>query len=382
MRIAVVDRTSSKWSAGGSFTEMVVRSLRGAGGKELDIIVLGSPSSRFDGLARVVTVPALKPAGKWSLQKTLGKKEFTPEEAYCEREGVGALFLATEFSQAATKVRRIAWIYDFQHKYLPELFTENELKSRDRVFEMWARSADAVILSSGAVLKDFKIFLSDFASKGVVASFPSLYAFLPPSGEPSIEAAKYGLPEKFVLVANQYWKHKNHSVVIRAIETLNGRGVKVPVVFTGLPLDGRDLGNASVSTMLQEIALSGTAGQVVPLGLIPKSDLTDLMRLAAVVIQPSRFEGWSTVVQDAAALGRPLICSDIAVHREQGAHSDATLGYFGCDEQDRLADILEEHWPGLESGPDINTESRALDKQREIAAEHGRILLGLSAGGL
>ena len=41
------------------------------------------------------------------------------------------------------------------------------------------------------------------------------------------------------------------------------------------------------------------------------------IRASAAVIQPSQFEGWSTVIEDARALGKPLIASDFPVHLEQ-----------------------------------------------------------------
>ena len=108
------------------------------------------------------------------------------------------------------------------------------------------------------------------------------------------------------------------------------------------------------------------------LGLVTASDLLSLMRTAAVVIQPSRFEGWSTTVQDAKALGRPLLCSDIPVHREQAPEA---LGFFPCDRPDILGDLLVSHWPALEPGPCSASEERALSKERDFAREHGRRLL-------
>ncbi len=41
------------------------------------------------------------------------------------------------------------------------------------------------------------------------------------------------------------------------------------------------------------------------------------MQNSLAIIQPSSFEGWSTVVEDAKALNQNIIVSDIAVHREQ-----------------------------------------------------------------
>ncbi len=53
------------------------------------------------------------------------------------------------------------------------------------------------------------------------------------------------------------------------------------------------------------------------LGVLPRSDQIEVMRHSCAIIQPSLFEGWSTVVEDARAIGRPIIASDIPVHREQ-----------------------------------------------------------------
>jgi hypothetical protein len=95
------------------------------------------------------------------------------------------------------------------------------------------------------------------------------------------------------------------------------------------------------------------------------------------VIQPSRFEGWSTSVQDGRALGRPVICSDLPVHREQAPDA---LGHFGCDDPKALADILERAWPGLSPGPNVDRERAALADHQAFAATHGTALLDLCRG--
>src|SRR6185295_3152663 len=128
---------------------------------------------------------------------------------------------------------------------------------------------------------------------------------------------KFRLPEKFALVANQFWAHKNHQVIAGAAAKLRNQGLTPTIVMTGLPADPRDTSNSNFSALLQKIAAAGLNGQIIILGQVPYVDLINLMTMAALVIQPSRFEGWSTIVQDSKALGRPVICSDIPVHREQ-----------------------------------------------------------------
>ena len=76
---------------------------------------------------------------------------------------------------------------------------------------------------------------------------------------------------------------------------------------------------------------------ILSLGFIPREDQLELMKNAIAVIQPSKFEGWGTVVEDAKTLGKQIILSDIPVHREQfGEHGF----YFKPDDYMSLAEIL------------------------------------------
>jgi len=230
------------------------------------------------------------------------------------------------------------------------------------------------MLSSQNAHEDFARFAPDHAQKARVVPFPSLLAFEPLANDPLETQHKFHLPEKFALVANQFWAHKNHALVVEALALLQRAGMKVPVVMTGLTSDHRDPANKSFSALLQAIAAAGLNEQITILGLVPYTDLVNLMRTAALIIQPSRFEGWSTVIQDAVALGRPLVCSDIGVHREQVSNA---IGFFGTDRPDRLAELIEAHWNNLSPGPDVDREQQSLASERDFAARHGTSLLKL-----
>jgi glycosyltransferase involved in cell wall biosynthesis len=55
------------------------------------------------------------------------------------------------------------------------------------------------------------------------------------------------------------------------------------------------------------------------------------------IINPSRFEGWSTTVEEAKSSGKTVLLSDIPVHREQ----DPPHGkYFSVDSASELADLM------------------------------------------
>lgn len=271
----------------------------------------------------------------------------------------------------------VGWIADFQHFRLPEFFPAPEIRERDEAFQKIISRSDRLMMSSGDAERDCVRFSPQAAGKTRVHRFPSglVMETLPEDDVRSV-IDKYHLPEKFALVANQFWSHKNHAVVIEAVRLAALRGVRIPLVLTGLPADYRDPANAVVSRILQDISRGNLRNHVIPLARVPYGDLIALMRAAAVVVQPSRFEGWSTVVQDAKALGRPLICSGISVHREQ---APTAVGFFDPLVPEELAELLMAEWSGLKAGPDRDGEHTAMKAEKSFAEEYGEALWCLCA---
>jgi len=211
-------------------------------------------------------------------------------------------------------VNGAGWIPDLQHCYLPELFDSTEIKSRDEMFGKLSE-AGIVVFSSETCLSEFLGLYPAPAAKLRVWSFCSNPGNDLISTSPLKAVEKYCLPEQFFLVANQFWKHKDHAVVVEALSRLKREGLSVPVVFTGALRDYR--GSGHVDDFLQAIQRAGLNDSVHLLGFLDRDEQLHLMRSALAVIQPSRFEGWSTVVEDCKALGQRLILTDLTVHCEQ-----------------------------------------------------------------
>src|SRR5262249_47576701 len=140
----------------------------------------------------------------------------------------------------------VGWIPDFQHLRLPELFHPADMRHRDQVFSAIAEKSGAILLSSNSARLDFEEFFPDHAAKARVARFPSLIWTLDRADE-SATLRKYNLPQKFAVVANQFWRHKNHRILPPALELLKRRGIEINLVITGLPSDYRDPENKSLS---------------------------------------------------------------------------------------------------------------------------------------
>jgi glycosyltransferase involved in cell wall biosynthesis len=264
------------------------------------------------------------------------------------------------FDARWSRRRNLYWIPDFQPHYLPELFDSAEISLRMQSYNEIANSQGVLLLSSNAALADFRRFYPNATVAPRVWSFCS-------SIEPGAAdvcnkiLSRFGLPEKFLYIANQFWRHKDHVTALEALRILLDRGMEIPLVCTGLQHDRRD--PAYFEDLVKTLNRQGLQYQVRFLGVVPREEQIQVFRAAAAVLQPSRFEGWSTVIEDAKALGRPIIASDIAVHREQlsgvaGAH------LFRTSDPVDLSQLIATIWPDLQRGP-IPMSEKLAGEQRD-----------------
>ncbi len=141
--------------------------------------------------------------------------------------------------------------------------------------------------------------------------------------DPAWICDEYYLPERFVYLPNQFWVHKGHRLVIEALAQLRASQPDVRVVCTGNTADHRD--PMYFGELLAEVSRRGVRDNFVVLGWVPQAHIFHLMRQAVAVLQPSRFEGWSTTVEETKSVGKSMILSDIPVHREQAPAGGALL---------------------------------------------------------
>ena len=262
--------------------------------------------------------------------------------------------------------RWAGWVPDFQHRYLPELFPPDEIRRRDTHIAQLVAEAPRVVFSSESAAADFRAFYPEHAAKAAVLTFATTPFDLP------ADADAPGVPPRFFLVCNQFWKHKNHLVIFEALQILRARGVRPLVLCTGQLDDYRD--RTFADTIRAALGHGGLGDQVTLLGLIPRAQQIALMRRALAIVQPSLFEGWSTVVEDARALGRPCFLSDLAVHREQNPPG---AKFFAPRSPEALADLLAAAWADWPAGPDRAAEAAAHERAQTRLREVGQRFLAV-----
>lgn len=202
------------------------------------------------------------------------------------------------------------WLYDFQHKFLPELFSQEELKSRDLAFQNIAMYAKDIVFSSHDSKSHFDQFYKESKARRHVYQFVSLL-----QQQPLSVGASAGIPDVYFIVCNQFWPHKNHLTVLKALDLLLRQQQNIHIVLTGKYDDARN--KAYVDDLKAYIDQHGMQQNLTLTGFMSREEQIRLIQNTRAIIQPSFFEGWSTVIEDAKALNKFMIVSDIAVNREQ-----------------------------------------------------------------
>ena len=256
----------------------------------------------------------------------------------------------------------IAWLPDFQHCHLPKMYGRMSWWKREIGYRVQVASRQAVLLSSEDARRDCERFYPSSRGKTAVVNFATRVevGLLPELTETRVRS--YGLePGNYFFFPGQLYKHKNHLLVIRALGLLRQEGVQIDVAFSGETDDLRSRG--FFNELSEEASAHGVSGQARFLGNIPFIDLLALMAHARAMLNPSLFEGWSTVVEEARSLGVPMLLSDLDVHQEQMGEA-AT--YFDRTRAESLARCMREF-------PWVDPQLRLQQRVQAIADADARV---------
>ncbi|WP_190295107.1 glycosyltransferase [Mucilaginibacter rubeus] len=215
---------------------------------------------------------------------------------------------------------KIYWIADFQEHFSPEFFSAEAIEGRKRNQMEIQGSSEHLILSSQNAAGHFKSLYPEHSVNVHVLPFAVTHpAYRNLTIGPLLK--KFDLPDVYFLCPNQFWKHKNQLTVIQAVHRLKNDGTNITVAFTG---NTADLRNPEYFIELNiYVQQNNLTDNIRFLGFIKREEQLQLMNNAVAIVQPSLFEGWSTVVEDAKSMNKALIVSDIEVHQEQLVDSSA-----------------------------------------------------------
>lgn len=232
--------------------------------------------------------------------------------------------------------KRISWFPDYQYDHLPEFYTpQTYVAARQRAIAA-AYLSNKLMLSSEDAARDFHRLFPDSKAKVYVQHFTVTHPDFSMLNKDKV-MHKHGIDRPYFYSPNQYWGHKNHPVVIDAVAELVKRGHKdVLVLFSGKEWDDRN--QEYVPSLKQKVKDLHLEDNIRFLGFLERKEQLLIMQNSEAVIQPSLFEGWSTVIEDARALNKFVIASDLDVNKEQ---LQTNVRFFERHSSKALADAIE-----------------------------------------
>jgi len=254
-------------------------------------------------------------------------------------------------SSKYSKTKLICWIPDFQELHLPEYSSWVDRARKQLAFKRMTKVADRIVLSNEFSYQDACRLAPNYHHKFAILPFTMHLGKDWRLPDPLETCKKYDVPDDYLMFPSQFWKHKNHATLFKALFILKLKGMKANMVCTGVFNDPRFPDHCKeLRTFIDD---NGLQNQIQILGLLPREDQVQLMRQARAIVQPSLFEGWSALLEDCRSLGKTVFVSDIKMHRDQKP-DDAI--FFDPKSPEQLASLIEEHWSVLPSGIDVGRE--------------------------
>lgn len=277
---------------------------------------------------------------------------FLPDGGSLRQLGAGVLFSPLQSAAFHEPgLPHVAVAYDLQELSHPGFFSAAELRRR-AAFRADLRRCARVVAISEATRADL------VARAGLPAGRLSVIHPAGPSERRRLDAgaagerlAALGLePGGYALYPANFWPHKNHAGLLRAVAASPlARDPAFRLVLCG----ALDEGRAEAARLGAELGL-GT--RVLFLGHQPDATVTALLQGARLLAFPSLFEGFGIPVLEALRLGVPVACSDLPALRETAGQ--AAL-FFAPGEAEAIAAAVGRLWGDAELRARLAAAGRA-----------------------
>lgn len=299
----------------------------------------------------------------------------TLQIAYYVQEGDGLLkalrqqnidiaFPALQSLPARYPIPWVGYIPDFQHRYMPQFFTQKECVGRDRDFGQMLSVCQALVVNAKAVKEDVYRFYPQTQANVYAMPFSPIPRNQWLSDGDVDVVGKYNLPKRYFLISNQFWIHKDHKTAFRALALLHHKqiGQDVDIVCTGKMADYRF---PHYIEELQELLVDlHEQDNVHFLGYIPKRDQIEILKKSVAVVQPTLFEGGpgGGAAYDSISLGKRIILSDIPVNMDVQGNLATYFAHGNAESlAEKMADVLEQ--PALQpSYPALREQGKCMQE--------------------
>lgn len=236
-------------------------------------------------------------------------------------------------------VPTISFIGDVMYRYYPNLSEYSFLGNlvRDISTKKLLKHSDYVVVDSIDSAQDLNSFFKVTMDKLIpiqMCAPPYIYKYKNLSEkEISRICDLYLLPDNFIFYPAQFWSHKNHERLIKALHLLKVKyHTIVNAVFVGAKWESYD----NVIELINQLSM---AEQIKCLGYVSEKDLVALYMKAVALVFASFAEYTNIPVVEAMVLGTPVLCSN--KFSMPGQIGDAGVLFDPFDIEDMAEKILK-----------------------------------------
>lgn len=259
-----------------------------------------------------------------------------------------------------TPVPAINTIHDLMHRYerrFPEIGTPWQYAWREWHFKNTCRWSEGILVDSQLGRQHIiESYQTDPSRVHVLPFIAPSYLDDTPLGKTTI--LKTELPKKYLFYPAQFWEHKNHKRLVKAVHLLKARFPDIKLVLTGAKKN-------EYSAIQNLVTKLGLDNDVIFTGYVSDDQITLFYRNARAMIMPT-FSGPTNIPPlEAMKSGCPLAVSNIYAMPEQ---TKGAALLFDPESVDEMASVMTKLWEDDELCRVLS--ERGKDVSRDWTNEH------------
>lgn len=253
-------------------------------------------------------------------------------------------------------VPAIATIHDLMHRYerrFPEIGTWWQYSWREWHFRNTSKWSEAILVDSNLgkqhVIDSYRtdpsrVFVLPFIAPSYLANFET---------QSADEPLDINLPEKFIFYPAQFWEHKNHKRLIKAVALIKSRLPDIRLVLSGAPKN-------LYAYLFELVSSLGLIENVLFPGYLPDNTMGTVYSKARAMIMPT-FSGPTNIPPlEAMKMGCPLAVSNIYAMPEQ-TRGAALL--FNPESVEEMANAMVRLWEDDSLCAELSERGRVVSSQ-------------------
>jgi glycosyltransferase involved in cell wall biosynthesis len=246
------------------------------------------------------------------------------------------IFSAQESLTYQVPFKTIAAIHDLMHRYeksFPEASSLLRYPIRDFRFKNITQNSEIILVDS--FLGRDQVIESYAIPKKKISVLPYVYPqYLKQPYDSGALNQHYKLPKKFIFYPAQFWPHKNHLNLIKALSIALEKCPEMYLVLTG----SKSRNYKNIISLIDKLNLKD---RVRILGYVPDANMAFLYHHARAMIMPTFFGPTNIPPLEALSCGCPVLVSNVYAMPEQ--LGKAAL-YFDPTSPNSIADAIKKIW--------------------------------------